>query len=177
MQQFQAQLLNDFVTHWQGLRQDGCIPSAADYLDRMEPKLVPNLMIFDVLEDDMLVRFQGAVITERRGMEQVGKSWFQLNPHLSAPNVMKDIWNGLKHPCGIWTEAHFVTSVQRGLRVEALSLPLAVKDGRPPRWVNISMGLNSMGFDERAMGWQGPIRIEWYDAGFGMPSAPPLPPS
>jgi hypothetical protein len=175
MQDFQSPLIRQFVAHWKQLCPPGDIPTTEDYMDNMNPKVAKYLMIFDVFSEDMIVRFQGEGISERRQLEQTGKSWFTLNPHLDAPAVLHNVWHAIQQPCGVWTEAIFVTNVQRRLRVEALSLPLRVKEGRPPRILNTSIGLDTMSFDERAMGWQGSIKIGWHDAGFGVPNTPALP--
>lgn len=175
MEQLQSPLINKFVAHWRGLCRDGQIPTTEDYMDRADPMTAQFLMMFDVLPDDVIVRFQGMAIGDRRKLEQTGLSWFARNSHLNAANVTANIWEALRTPCGIWTEANFVTSVQRRLRVEALSLPLRAREGRPPRWLNISVGLDTMDFDERAMGWHGDIKIGWYDAGYGVPNTAVLP--
>ncbi|MBL8644265.1 MAG: hypothetical protein JNK21_10055 [Rhodospirillaceae bacterium] len=157
------------------MRRGAAIPATEDYMDHVDHKLAPLLMIFDVLHDDLKVRFQGTGISERRKLDQTAQSWFAGNEHLIASNVVTNIWAALRIPCGIWSEAQFVTTVQRRLTVEALSLPLAAQHGRPPRWVNISVGLAGMDYDERAMGWHGDVKLGWFDAGFGIPTAPILP--
>lgn len=175
MHEFKSPLFGHYIAHWRSLCPPGGIPTTEDYLDHMDPKAAPLLMIFDVLAHDITVRFQGHDIGERRHKEQAGTSWFATNPHLNAANVVANMWQAVRHPCGVWTEAIFVTNVQRRLRVEALSLPLIAKKDRPARLVNLSVGLDSMDFDERAMGWHGLIMIGWYDLGFGVPSSAPLP--
>lgn len=175
MIQLRSPLTVQFVAHWKQLCRDGHIPSNEDYLDHPNAQIVPYLMIFDCLQNEMLVRFQGSAIGSRRGIDQTGHGWFQLNPHLKHSNIIKNAHVWMNHPCGFWTLAQFVTNAQRGLTVEALSLPVLVKANRPQRWINLSVELDAMAYDERATGWQGPIEIGWFDLGFGMPPSVPLP--
>lgn len=175
MHEFKSPLFGHYLAHWHSLCPPSGIPTTEDYMDHMDPKIAAFLMIFDVLAQDVTVRFQGNGIGERRQLEQAGRSWFVTNPHLNALSVVANIWQAVRQPCGLWTEATFVTNVQRRLRVEALTLPLRVKGARPARIVNLSIGLDSMDFDERAMGWHGNIAIGWHDLGFGVPKSDTLP--
>jgi hypothetical protein len=170
MEHFQSPLLGQYLAHWRSLCLAGEIPTTEDYMDRIDPKVATFLMIFDILPADMVVRFQGLGISERRRIEQTGQSWFALNPHLNAGGVMTNVWEAVRTPCGVWTEAVFVTNAARRLRVEALSLPVATKGNRPPRLLNMSVGLDAVDFDERATGWQGDVKVGWYDIGFGVPA-------
>lgn len=176
MPAFRSPLVAQFADHWRSLCRDGRIPTSEDYLDRLEPRVAPYLMMFDCLDDDIRVRFQGTSIVQRRGLEQTGRSWFEFNKELNARRVVEDVRLAVRQPCGIWTWASFVTDANRGLDVEALSLPVRTKPGRPARMINISADLNPLQFDDRAKGWQGPVRIDWLDLGFGVPHSPPQPP-
>ncbi|MSO97955.1 MAG: hypothetical protein EXR11_07025 [Rhodospirillaceae bacterium] len=174
MDHFQSPLTREALEYWRSQCQGQAIPRADDYLDRLPPHLAPNLILFDCLPDDMLVRFHGSALITRRGENHTGKSWFSVNSHLPPSAVLADVWAIIRHPCGLWTEATFITSIQRSLRVEAVSLPLAVREGRPPRIVNCSVGLDTMQYDERATGWQGTINLGWVNAGFGVPETEPM---
>jgi hypothetical protein len=175
MTPIQSPLTQAFLAHWLAVRGEKSMPRIADFMDRLEPRFVPYLMMLDIHEADLTVRFHGGALIERRGADQTGKSWLAVNPHLVRLNVMHDVWSVIKSACGLWTEARFTTTVQRALIVEALSLPLAAKDGRPPRIANLSVELGALDFEERAIGWHGKIRLEWIDTGRGVPGLPPLP--
>jgi len=172
---FKAPMTRELLVYWQGLCRADAIPDSAEFIDRVPSRFVPHLMLFDCLADDVLVRFHGSALIARRGADQTGQSWMANNPTLSREATLVNVWTLVRQRCGLLTLAHFVTSTRRHLRVEAFSLPLAVAAGRPPRVVNISLALDTMGYDERAMGWHGPVAAAWVDAGFGVPRDAPLP--
>jgi len=168
-------LLREAVAYWRSVRDGADRPNSADFLDNLPPRLAPQLMVFDVLPDDVLVRFHGSALVARRGQDHTGRSWLQVNSDLRSAAVLRNVWDVINHTCGLTTEAHFITSTRRLLVVDALSLPLAAAPQRPPRMANISVSRDFIAFDERTTGWHGPITAVWVDLGFGIPPFPPMP--
>lgn len=174
-EQITSPLLREAMAYWRSARHGADRPNSADFLDSMPPRLAPQLMVFDVLPEDVLVRFHGSALVVRRGQDHTGRSWLQANSDLRGPAVLRNVWGVIDHTCGLITEAHFITSTRRLLVVDALSLPLAAAPERPPRMANISVSRDSIAFDERTTGWHGPITASWVDLGFGIPPFPPMP--
>jgi hypothetical protein len=172
---FVSKLPREALDYWRRACREARIPAAEDYLDHVPPHLPPHLMIYDCLPDDILVRFHGSALIKRRGEDHTGQSWLKVNAHVAPRAVLDNVWAAVDHRCGLRTDAIFVTSIGRRLHVEALSLPLATRAGRPARVVNCSVGLDTMKFDERATGWTGAVAARWIDAGFGVPAFAPAP--
>ena len=162
----------DFLSYWQSLRQDGEIPQARLVNPGKIKELLPDLIIFEVLEDGTIrYRLTGTHVMERTGFEPTGKSLQEL----AKPEFGEVLAFAFQGVVGfrIGIVAHFTNYYRGGIpgRMEVVMLPLAAPDGDPPRV--ICHWSRDPSVPEHVVGVERPTeRVEdatIFDLGFGLP--------
>ncbi|MBL8644266.1 MAG: hypothetical protein JNK21_10060 [Rhodospirillaceae bacterium] len=169
---FKSELNRIFFEHWRGLCVGGRVPLADVYLDQIEPRVAPYLLMYDLLPHDLHVRFQGDEASKRVGANLTGQSWFTINHYLPKDLVLANCRDCVVYACGVWGESAFITDSGREITLENIMLPLAPRDDRPPRLVNISALLDEYTQSDGEKARVVPRRMTWLDAGFGVPPHP-----
>lgn len=170
---FQSPHSAEILSYWQSLRTGAGIPTTEDFFDHVPARIAPYLILFECIDNDLIVRLIGTQLDERWGGNMTGQSWPSVNPHLKAANIISNFMTLHDHPCGACAHGGFMTSSGRNMSVETISFPLAVRNGRPPRVISGSFTLQSLDFDEYSRGRMAPRTVEWVDLGFGVPKEAP----
>jgi hypothetical protein len=173
MLNFHSPYSTELLSYWQSLRKGTAIPTTEDFLDHVPTRIAPYMILFECIDNDLIVRLIGTLLDERWGGNMTGKSWLRQNPHLKAANVLWNFTTIHDHPCAARALGGFVTNNGRTLSVETISFPVAVRQGRPPRVVSGSYTLQSLDLDEYSRGRMAPRTVEWVDLGSGTPQAAP----
>lgn len=158
-----------FFDHWKSLIKGGLVPQCSDFFDRPPYDLIGSCFIFEVLPEGLLVRFMGSRMTDLWQDEFTGLYLgSRIAPALSK-KFQRDVETICRHPVGLRLSGETNTSLGRTIDVEAICLPLAVQNNRPPRCVRFSQALGELKWDERktTFVWNNP---EWIDLGAGKPS-------
>lgn len=166
---FKSEITQQFFMHWRGLCKDGSIPTTEDYLDRFEPRLMPIVFMFDHLDTDLIIRYQGAQIVARWGANYTNQSWLTMNLFLPHDKVLANTRDCVLYRCGSLSESIFVTSAGRRIRLENLMLPLKAQGDRPARLVVVSSFLDTITESDGTKDVVEPLVRDWFDAGFGRP--------
>jgi hypothetical protein len=168
---FKSALNRVFFDHWRSLCTTDNVPVAENYVDNIEPRVAPYLLMYDLLPDDLHVRFQGDEANKRVGVNLTGQSWFSINHYMPKEMVLGNCQDCVTYKCGVWGESTYVTASGREITLENIMLPLIAQDGRPPRLVNISALMAEITEKDRKVRVV-PRRMTWLDAGFGVPPHP-----
>ncbi|MBL8629502.1 MAG: hypothetical protein JNM81_07730 [Rhodospirillaceae bacterium] len=169
---FTSELNQTFIAHWRSLCTASSISVAEDYLDRIEPRIAPYILIYDLLADDLHVRFQGDEAGKRVGINLTGQSWFSINNYMQKELVLDNCRDCVAYSCGVWGESIYITASGREITLENIMVPLAAKDRRPPRLVNISALMDKIKDEDGKNSRVVPRRMTWLDVGFGLPPHP-----
>ena len=124
----------DFLSYWQSLREDGGIPHARQVNPGRIKELLPDLIIFELLEDGTVrYRLTGTRVMERTGMEPTGKTLQEM----AKPEFAQMLSFAFQAVVGlkIGILAHFTNYYTGDIpgRMEVVMLPLRAPDGEPPR--------------------------------------------
>jgi hypothetical protein len=169
---FKSELNRIFYEHWRSLCTADDVPNSEDYVDRMEPRAASYMLMYDLMPDDLWVRYQGTEASIRVGVNLTGKSWFSINHYMPKQLVLENCRDCVAYKCGVWGESAYVTASGREITLENIMLPLRPKEGRPPRLVNISALMEAIKAEDGAKAQVLPRRMTWLDAGFGIPPHP-----
>lgn len=167
---FDSPLTQTFLDHWMSLRAGGGLPTTEDYFDRIDPRLAPLILVFECTAQDVVIRFQGTLVVARWREDRTGRSWLMGKPEHKRPTVFANMLDCALHPCGVWAQSAAVTRSGRAARQENLTLPLAVRDGRPNRLVLLSSLIDRPGNPDDPYDHIEKGAIRWFDVGFGVPS-------
>jgi hypothetical protein len=173
---FHSPLSHDLIAYWRSRQQGERIPRSEDFFDHVPPRLAPYLILYELVDHSMIVRFLGTQLVARWGEDLTGRDWLAYNPMLNAANITSNFRLLETQPCGAFAHSSFVTTVGRNLKIETCSLPLAIKPDRPARVISGSFALEAMGFNEQSRGWSPPNQLGWIDLGFGVPATAPKSP-
>ena len=131
---FEIEHSRDFLSYWQSLRQDGEIPHASKVNPGRIKELLPDLIIFEVLDDGTVrYRLTGTGVRDRTGLEPTGKSLQEMAKSEFNDMLAFAFQSVVSIRIGIL--AHFTNHYSGGIsgRMEVVMLPLAAPDGDPPR--------------------------------------------
>jgi hypothetical protein len=177
MVDFQAPLSSVLLEYWLSRQHPPAgIPSTEDFLDHLPPRIAPYMILFELKDEDLIVRFLGTQLVARWGEDLTGRNWSSYNPHIKGASLVSNLMTMNRHPCGAHALTSFVTNTNRQLSLETATFPLSVQPGRALRVISGSFALEALGFDERSRGWMPPRILRWVDLGFGTPEQPPKPP-
>ncbi|WP_339614198.1 PAS domain-containing protein [uncultured Parvibaculum sp.] len=124
----------DFLSYWQSLRQDGEIPHARQVNPGKIKELLPDLIIFEVLEDGTVrYRLTGTRVMERTGLEPTGKSLQDMVKSEFNEMLAFAFQSVVSLKIGI--VSHFTNYYRGGHagRMEVVILPLRAPESDPPR--------------------------------------------
>ncbi|MBY0509905.1 MAG: hypothetical protein K2P94_07100 [Rhodospirillaceae bacterium] len=162
-----------FYEHWRALRGSVLMPGSDIFLDTMPAAFVGALYISDITPEVSIVRFQGAGLEKRWGVNYTGREMSTGQPASLRAALHRIDRAVADHPCGYFARTRYVTTDQRPVEVCILRLPLAVLPGRPPRTVNFTVQDEVLGDKEYASGSLQTLRNAWIDIGAGVPDAAP----
>lgn len=165
----------EFYASWQGLRQAKDVPHTRAFLNNPDPKTIPSVLILEVTETGLLIRFMGTAVVERWGRDDTntlfGGAGF---PENVVEAMLENCRALVEHPCGVVEVAAFSTRVGLPFHMETVMLPLAVDAGKPPRICSFSQMLDHVKDDgEAEHSFKGKRSMAWIDIGFGTPSPAP----
>lgn len=167
----QGRILLDY---WQSVRNGEEIPKANDFDPMAIFKLLPDIMILDLPNDDMVrYRLAGTATVERLGYEPRGRNVLDLTAGKWRQSLF-DIFNlvARRH---VGLLAHYTNEYEDGFlaHIESVVLPLIPPDDQPPRVVMI---VNSKEFEftnsRTLTAFLHELeKICIFDLGFGLPAA------
>ncbi|MDX2142848.1 MAG: hypothetical protein SFV19_05810 [Rhodospirillaceae bacterium] len=169
---FHSPLTQLFLDHWRGLRVGDELPTAADYLDRIDPRIAPLLIMFDCGAVDVIIRFQGTRVVERWRADRTGQSWLDTKPPHKRASVLANMHDCAARPCGVWARSAAVARSGAAVRQENLTLPLAMPPDRARRLVLLSTQLEPARERDDPYDHTQKQAIDWFDVGFGTPPRP-----
>ncbi|MEQ8509200.1 MAG: PAS domain-containing protein [Rhodospirillaceae bacterium] len=164
-----------FYTLWHELRNGDAIPHTRSFLNNPEPKFIPSVLILEVTEAGLLIRFMGTSVVERWGRDQTNTLFGSAGFPQSVVEAMLENCRALvDQPCGVVEVAAFSTRVGLPFRMETVMVPLGVDAGRPPRICSFSQMLDHVKEgDKQEPRFKGKRSMSWIDIGFGTPSPAP----
>lgn len=131
----QGKILLDY---WQSVRNGGEIPKANDFDPMAIFKLLPDIMILDLPDDDTVrYRLAGTATVERLGYEPRGRNVLDLTGE-KWRQALFDAFNMVaRRHVGLL--AHYTNEYRDGFlaRIESVVLPLVPPSDQPPRVVMI----------------------------------------
>lgn len=166
---FESELTTAFLAHWTSLRRGTAIPTTEDYLDRMDRRFAPLIVVFDCTAEDVIVRLQGTAVVERWGVNRTGQSWLAHKPPGTRAAILANMTDCVARPCGVWAYGAAVSRLGRSAKLENLTLPLGVRGERPLRLVTLSNQLDRFNERDGAKDHSAKRTLDWYDVGFGVP--------
>jgi hypothetical protein len=162
-----------FYEHWRALCGAALMPSSETFLDTMPAEFVGALYITDITPAATIVRFQGAALEKRWGVNFTGLEMGAGQPIELRARLHRVDSAVANHPCGYFALTRYVTTDQRPAEVCIIRLPLAVQPGRPLRTVNFTVQDDVLGDKEYASGSLQTLRNAWIDIGAGVPAMAP----
>jgi len=166
---FESDLTIAFLSHWRGLRRDGALPVSEDYLDNIDTRLAPLIILFECTDDDVIVRLQGTKVVERWGYDKTGQSWLAAKPAPVRAAIRDNMADCVSYKCGVWAKSTSVTRSGRAAKLENLTLPLSARSGRPGRLVTLSNLLDAHDERDGAKERVDKRALDWFDLGLGIP--------
>ena len=159
----------DFLEHWQGLRQGEALPHTGAFLDVAPARLMPHVYILECQEDRFLVRFMGTGLVEFWQRDLTGSAIAdQVQPEDRA-KIDERALAAVNTPCGFWQLGDIQSTQGRALAYEAVTLPLAVDEGRASRLVTCSVLMDPPRLREYGVHYIPRARRAWVDIGAGVP--------
>jgi len=160
------------LDYWQSVRVGNDIPKANDFDPMAIFKLLPDIMILD-LPDDQTIRYRlaGTATVERLGYEPRGRNVLDLvGDKWRQP--LYDVFNTVARQ-NVGLLAHYTNQYQDDFlaRIESVLLPLTPPNDQPPRVVMI---VNSKEFGRTRTLSAFLHELEeicLFDLGFGLPAA------
>ncbi len=165
--------MHAFYAHWRALRATALMPRSETFLDAMPAAFVGALYISDITPGVTIVRFQGAALEKRWGVNYTGREMSAGQPAPLRASLHRVDSAVANHPCGYFARTRYVTTDQRPVDVCIMRLPLAVQPGRSPRTVNFTVQDEVLGDKEFASGTLQTLRNAWIDLGAGVPEGAP----
>jgi len=162
-----------FVAHWAGLRVSGFIPTTEDFLDRPLFQFAPYLYIIELIGDDAVVRLQGTGLDARWTAQLTGRDLHEGLPTKLKKRSLANMRHVVAQPCGYLARNVYTTSLNRSVTDDLVQLPLAVREGRPPRLVCLSLMERDEDMEETVAGFHTEA-LAWLDLGAGVPATPPV---
>lgn len=161
-----------FWDHWCALPKAGLIPQLKDYLDNVEPKVQPGIVIMDFMPSGkMAVRLAGTGIVEVFGeiTNATADDIYQPSVKVAA---FKQGWAAASHPCGFTIKRTFKDVAGRQGSARAFILPVETTSDR--KTVVSYNGIPTFGGDdindEIIQAIVGFEDLRWIDIGAGVPS-------
>jgi hypothetical protein len=156
-----------FLAHWQALRADAHVPTLADFLDKPLPQLQPWISIFDVVENNLVLRLVGTSMVQFIGRDFTGTTL----EDFAAPDGREEIRSPylkiIQQPCGGLASTLWATSHGRDVEIRSIGLPLVRKSGASVAWFNEPA--RPMDLGEKGVVVRRRMSQEWVDIGFGIP--------
>jgi hypothetical protein len=166
---FESDLTIAFLNHWRGLRREAALPASEDYLDNMDIRIAPMILLFECVAGDITVRMQGTRIVERWGVDRTGESWLASKAAADRAAILANMTDCVNHRCGVWAKSDYFTTLGSPAKLESLTLPLAVREGRPKRLVTLSNVNRVMDDRDGVKTHVAKSALGWFDVGLGVP--------
>lgn len=162
-----------FWDHWTALPKTNLVPVLEGYLDNVEPKVQPGVVMMDFMPNGtMKVRLAGTGIVDVIG--EITHATADDIYHESVKGVaFTQGWKALSHPCGFTVNRTFKDVTGRKGSANALVLPI---ETTPDRKTAVSYnGIPTFGANqadnEVIQAIIGFKDLRWIDIGAGVPSA------
>ncbi len=176
MHPFRTELNRAFHAHWQSLRVGDALPTLKDFLSRPQPRLQPHIVIKDILPTkNIRVRLHGTRLVELAGEDLTGQD---LLDYSDTPDMAEDLWcfqrSIVEHRVGLSVLKNTVTSSERDITFEEVSLPVEGFPGGPPCVIGsvvLMEAINSNDTVSHLLAYSG---AQWIDIGWGVPAYHPL---
>lgn len=163
-----------FIAHWAQLRgHTALLPTTETFFDHPTGRFAPYLYVVELTDDSALVRLRGTVLDERWTARLTGKDLHDGLPAIIRRRSLSNMRRIVSKPCGYLARNIYTTSLDRDVTADLVQLPLAVRDGRPPRIVCLSLMRRDDDMDETVAGFRTEA-LEWIDLGAGVPPDPPV---
>jgi len=164
-----------FADIWQSLRKEGDVPSRADFDPTVMPRLMPNLIMHQIVDrQKMIIRLAGTALRARYGEEITGKDYLDLVPPERRDGALKAVLSAIDMPCGLLVRNVVRSTQGRVVKTEALGLPFESTTGGVDRYLYLSAESEPIGFKTPEAG-ESAIFMEsdrrFIDIGFGTPEA------
>jgi hypothetical protein len=165
-----------FLDYWSSLRQDRSIPTSEAFLDSPSPRFAGYVYILELLDGAPVVRLQGTHLEQAWSRDLTGGDFFPGRSGAFRAAGIANMTTVLAHPCGHVARSSYATSKGRKITSDWIFLPLAVQGGRAPRIVGAVFQHGARNnFAEVGIHHFELHKLAWLDAGWGVPSAAPIP--
>lgn len=176
MHPFRTELNRAFHAHWQSLRVGDALPTLKDFLGRPQPHLQPHIVIKDILPTkNIRVRLHGTRLVELAGEDLTGQD---LLDYADTPEMAEDLWcfqrSIVDHRVGLTVLKNTVTSSERDLTFEEVSLPVEGFPGGPPCVIGSVVLMEAINTNDTVSHLLAYSSANWIDLGWGVPAYHPL---
>jgi hypothetical protein len=163
-----------FQDYWSSLPREGLTPHTRDFLTTPDPALISRVLILEVNDDFLLVRFMGTNLVSLMGVDVTNKEFGAGLPDSVRATFLFNCHAVIGQPCGLHEVTEFVSATGRPFRMETLMLPLAVDEGKPPRICSFSAILEEVETEEKdRLRFHAKRDAAWFDIGSGVPDGSP----
>lgn len=123
-----------FAEHWLSLRDGGLLPDVKAFKPEAVPHLLEAFVIYDLESRDMIrIRLAGSAIIARHGFNSTGTNYLDLVAPERRAKASEAFWSIASQPCGMRVVLSHEYANGLYAETEALGLPMAVPEGKPPR--------------------------------------------
>jgi len=134
--------LASVLAHWNLVRGDQLVPRRGDLTMRGLLPCLPTVTIFELCEDDILIRMAGTAMRVYYGVDATGRSLKDFTAPEIWPIRFRRFKAGITHPCGIWYTLDGNVALGETDRVGKLSLPISeVGPEKRLGFLNISVNI------------------------------------
>lgn len=165
----------EFLWHWRAMRGRGeQMPTSEDFLDHPAAEFVTGSYICEITDAGVIMRFQGADLVDRWGRDFTGRDIHQGMSAAVREWSLSNLHRMIGQPCGGIIRMSYDAPQWRLVEEELIVLPLAVKTGRPPRFVAYVVQGAHRKWDLPPEEVTRTHSAEWVDIGAGVPPDPPI---
>jgi hypothetical protein len=164
----------EFFEHWCSLRDVGHAPTSESFLDSPSPTFMSTCYICELTDEGAMVRFHGTELVERWDVDLTGDDIHRARRGPITERSLSNMRHVVEHPCGCLVRISYSTSKARLLHSELIQLPLAVQEGRAPRFACYVQKDVGQDWEETAVRYMETHGMFWVDIGAGVPTEPPL---
>ena len=171
MHSFRSELNQVFFEHWRSLRKGNGLPLLKDFLAHPHPQLQPQIVIKDILPTKSIrVRLHGTRLVDLAGEDLTGRDLLE---YADTPKMADELWGFQKtvadHPVGLSVLKNTVTSSDRRVTFEEVSLPAEPFPGGPPCVIGsvvLMEDIKETDVVSHLLAYSAPL---WIDLGWGTP--------
>lgn len=167
--------LKEFYDHWASLPKEGLVPSLREFLSLPSPEFQPYCAIYDVIDGGkrLPLRLFGTGLVSFNGGDLTGKDFLMSAEPELRDTISYTARTQVEFPCGRTDLRRLSTTQGKNVETEALSLPLATGEGKPPCIVLYLQYNETVGYGETLESMMEMRGIRWVDVGAGVPDQEP----